>query len=611
LGAKWKAASAADKLPYVGMATKDKERYDLAVVAIGARKAGDSSNVGTPPGTPKRQRRQESHIDTEVEKITRGMGALSSPSKDPDVDNLTQHMSNLSSPRRREHPTMQAPARQCDGNILKCDINQQAVSQGHIVDSSGTFVPPAGKPVVAKKRKRIKAKDNPATRWRTEYLDPITWRNLRLTIPGFIGYATQILLNSTTASHHNTQSRMPFYVPVLHSNTSYIEAGFSLARLNNHTTAQTYATGQGTLTHRKAGVVAARNSNSYLHEESYDAWDSSLVTTSGAKQKAKQLENDQMALVSMLQRTCQQQQPTESSTTRKDDNLGIVWLLDCVVSLQEKWVMTFLWQRAKMHQSLLPKAVVDEHSEVQRFVGFAIQGCLKKWRDRTRGSAMKADADGEEIERSMTIVVMLESMRILRDNAVLDEEYVSKYYTKRDEIINEGGWCLVSKTMFPWAILLMKAIRKYFDRSQLEGEGKVAVQRALKLVKKERAVSQSFRACVKNLEVDKSNIVSLSDSDLEELHDKLLKKAFHARIEVVFKDFKEHALNNQTGATKIDLRTKLLAANELSQGKSKLSGKDILPLGKGRESDVDLSDFGTQEEHIGNYYGDDEFCGGI
>jgi hypothetical protein len=54
----------------------------------------------------------------------------------------------------------------------------------------------------------------------------------------------------------------------------------------------------------------------------------------------------------------------------------------------------------------------------------------------------------------------------------------------------------------------------------------------------------------------------------------LLKKSFHSRIEVVFKDFTEDALNNQAGATKLDLRVKLLAANELANGTKKGVSKD-------------------------------------
>jgi hypothetical protein len=308
-------------------------------------------------------------------------------------------------------------------------------------------------------------------------------------------------------------------------------------------------------------------------------------------------------------------------STLSKDRLGFVWVLDCVASLQQKWVMTFFWQRAKIYQSQLPKPVVDEHSEVQRFVGFAIQGCLKKWRERTRGSARKADADGEEIERSRMIVAMLERMRILRDEAILDEDYVSNYYTKREEIMNEGGRSLVSKTMFPWAILLMKAIRKNFDRSQLEGEGKVAVQRALKLVGKERIVAQTFKACVKKLEGDVTEGGALSESDLEQLHDKLLKKSFHSRIEVVFKDFKEDALNNQAGATKVDLRVKLLAANELAnstkKGVSKVAPAPLEGDRNVKHASVEHADehaeLMLEEEYVLGpaYDSDDSYLGGL
>jgi hypothetical protein len=198
----------------------------------------------------------------------------------------------------------------------------------------------------------------------------------------------------------------------------------------------------------------------------------------------------------------------------------------------------------------------------------------------------------------MNIVAILESMRLLRDDAVLDEDYVSNYYTKREEIMNEGGRCLVSKTMFPWALRLMNAIRSNFDRSQLESEGKLAVQRALTLVQKDVTVSQSFEACVRNLEGDS---VRLSGGDIAQLHDKLMKKAFHSRIEVVFKDFREDALNNQAGATKMDLRAKLHASEEL-RGQTK--NADAKPGAK-------PSEYVDPSEYIKDYHfdtGDDAFC---
>jgi hypothetical protein len=147
----------------------------------------------------------------------------------------------------------------------------------------------------------------------------------------------------------------------------------------------------------------------------------------------------------------------------------------------------------------------------------------------------------------------------------------------------------------------MKAIRSHFDRSQLESEGKVAVQRALALVKKDKAVSQSFHTCVRKLG---GGSITLSGGDIEQLHDKLMKKAFHSRIQVVFKDFKEDALNNQAGATKIDLRTKLLASEELSGHTKNANAKP----GANPAEHIDPLEYITQEEYHFDDAGDDELC---
>jgi hypothetical protein len=107
---------------------------------------------------------------------------------------------------------------------------------------------------VAAKKKRTKAKDDPNKAWTTEVLDPITWRNLRITLAVFFGYAKQILRSEAGVS----------WVPFLHGNTSYIEGGFSIQRSNGHTTAQTYVTGISSQDARLASI-AARNSRQYEH----------------------------------------------------------------------------------------------------------------------------------------------------------------------------------------------------------------------------------------------------------------------------------------------------------------------------------------------------------
>lgn len=50
----------------------------------------------------------------------------------------------------------------------------------------------------------------------SNFLAPVTWQNLKMSVYGFIGYAKQVLTN-----------RLANYVPMLHSNTSALEATFS------------------------------------------------------------------------------------------------------------------------------------------------------------------------------------------------------------------------------------------------------------------------------------------------------------------------------------------------------------------------------------------------
>jgi hypothetical protein len=207
---------------------------------------------------------------------------------------------------------------------------------------------------------------------------------------------------------------------------------------------------------------------------------------------------------------------------------------------------------------------------VQRYVGWAIQDCLTKWRKKTDTGRH----DGESVETSSEIVVLLEQMRLFHREAMLDEEYIKEYYLDSEQILNQGGLTLVARAMFPWALHLMQEIRKHYGRESLQEYGDASIKRAIALVKKNDSVAQHFHRGLRQLPgyPDKDIAADL----LSELHDRLLMKVFHARINESLKQYKATEMGKTTGqkgVTAVPFRTKLLANEERKTTK----GKDEVP----------------------------------
>ena len=123
---------------------------------------------------------------------------------------------------------------------------------------------------------------------------------------------------------------------------------------------------------------------------------------------------------------------------------------------------------------LHPPPAIDEKSktvlaisEVQRYMGWTIQDCLTKWRKKTD----TARHNGQSVETSSEIVLVLEQMRLFHREAMLDDDYIREYYLDSEQILNQGGLTLVAKAMFPWALCLMKQIREHYGRESLQEYG--------------------------------------------------------------------------------------------------------------------------------------------
>jgi hypothetical protein len=194
---------------------------------------------------------------------------------------------------------------------------------------------------------------------------------------------------------------------------------------------------------------------------------------------------------------------------------------------------------------------------------------LTKWRKKTDTGRH----DKESVETSSEVVLLLEQMRLFHREAMLDEEYIEEYYLDSEQILNQGGLTLVAKAMFPWALYLMEQIRKHYGRQSLQEYGDASIKRAIALVKKDDSVAQHFHRGLRQLP-------GYPDRDmpadiLSELHERLLMKVFHARINESITQYSEYKATEmgkttgQKGVTGVTFRASRMASEEQKSYKRK------------------------------------------
>jgi hypothetical protein len=129
--------------------------------------------------------------------------------------------------------------------------------------STGITGETADAATITKPRKRKKIELMPQAFWEKGFLAHQTWRNLCITVRGFIEYARCVL---KTEREMNRTERKVWFVPVLHSNTTNLEGVFLVQRMRKCDNAQTYANGIARATaNPKMAKTAARNSGQYAH----------------------------------------------------------------------------------------------------------------------------------------------------------------------------------------------------------------------------------------------------------------------------------------------------------------------------------------------------------
>ena len=186
---------------------------------------------------------------------------------------------------------------------------------------------------------------------------------------------------------------------------------------------------------------------------------------------------------------------------------------------------------AKMHQQWLVNAIatasklsvtsislpIDELSEVNRFVGWAVASLLQKWKSRT---------SMENCTPASCIVDCILCMRVLHAEAVQDETYSTQYYSQDIKVRNQGGLALIAHEFFDWALKLLSTIRVSFTEEAIRRIGndcmKVAYDTVTNIMENEKiSFHKTMRKCLE-LNISKK----IEEATIEMVRIKVIKKSF-------------------------------------------------------------------------------------
>jgi hypothetical protein len=162
---------------------------------------------------------------------------------------------------------------------------------------------------------------------------------------------------------------------------------------------------------------------------------------------------------------------------------------------------------------------------VNRFLGWAVFNLFKK-----------VEKEEDKPRRKMKLLV-LGKMTIYHHEAVLDKEYMSKYYTDSDQLNNMGGLTLVSKNFFAFGLGLMSELMRFTEKS-LSTQGNSVIDSTLQSILKNDTLRNKFangcRSYLKNLTVNPSQYDNIQD-----LFKQLSTKAFQTWAGEQSRKFKE------------------------------------------------------------------------
>jgi hypothetical protein len=171
--------------------------------------------------------------------------------------------------------------------------------------------------------------------------------------------------------------------------------------------------------------------------------------------------------------------------------------------------------------------------EVNSFVGWAIKSMRTKWNQSRKREALNLPTNQADAAFDL-----LGQMYMFHHKAVLDEEYLQKYYSKSLRLLNCGWLTLVSKEYFPFGLHLMQEIRAVVNQDAIKLYGNDIIDIAFKSLEQNKSLKDEFLAIG-----SKASAESGSDSELDDepelqheadieckllVYKQLISKVFHA-----------------------------------------------------------------------------------
>ena len=158
---------------------------------------------------------------------------------------------------------------------------------------------------------------------------------------------------------------------------------------------------------------------------------------------------------------------------------------------------------------------------------------------------------------------ILNKMSMSKAKATL--EYESQYYTLEDRIFDKGGLTLVHAQLFQWGRAMLSEIRKKVNHHEISKLKECVLKDAWQSLKSNKDLLKTFVTEIKKIDSD------IADAALEELHEGLLLKVFHAQANFELSEFQRKKLETASGnnGSQVNFRTGLKCSSEKKRQRNK------------------------------------------
>jgi hypothetical protein len=212
----------------------------------------------------------------------------------------------------------------------------------------------------------------------------------------------------------------------------------------------------------------------------------------------------------------------------------------------------------------------DANNMIHRFVGAGLRKCSRQFKTSTITGKRKFKVSySKDVSSEAESIVAL---MILEDHhqAASDMNYVENYYPTSIQLLNQGGFLLLRKEFFPWATILIEAIRSAFTDDIFHRHKKEAINVGRKLVLGNASMYKNFEKTVIGIQ---GADVSFSHDAIAALHTELAGYCLEAYTGDKFKEMFNKNKRKAGDTSKVAHRPKMQLVNGQSDGGGVISKK--------------------------------------